>query len=173
MTRPTRADESSFDGRAFGADRDVGYRFPMSKPSKPSKSSRDSDEMTIGALAHAAGVPTSTVRYYERAGILRPRGRSAGNYRLYSNEDLQRLRFIRAAQETGFTLEDITHLFRPASCERVQSLIEARLETVETRMKALRHVRGVLRKSLGQCRDHEATGRCAVVAELSSRAKLR
>lgn len=129
--------------------------------------------MTIGALARAAGVPTSTVRYYERAGILRPRGRSAGNYRLYSNEDLQRLRFIRAAQDTGFTLEDITHLLRPTSCERVQSLIETRLEAVEARMRALRRVRGVLRKSLEECRDHEATGRCAVVAELSSRVKHR
>lgn len=129
--------------------------------------------MTIGALARAAGVPTSTVRYYERAGILRSRGRSSGNYRLYSKEDLQRLRFIRAAQETGFTLEDITHLLRPASCERVQNLIEARLETVEARMNSLRHVRRVLRTSLEQCHEHEASGRCAVVSELSSRAKSR
>ena len=52
---------------------------------------------TIGELARAADVPTSTVRYYEREAILRPTGRSASNYRLYSGADLERLRFIRAA----------------------------------------------------------------------------
>jgi len=127
--------------------------------------------MTIGALARAAGVATSTVRYYERAGLLRPSARSAGNYRLYSAADLQRLRFIRAGQATGFTLEDITYLLRPASCHRVQQLIEDRLGTVEARMKELRHVRRVLRQSLDQCREHEESGRCEVVADLSSRAK--
>jgi DNA-binding transcriptional MerR regulator len=111
------------------------------------------------------------VRYYERAGLLRPTARSAANYRLYTDEDLQRLRFVRAAQATGFTLKDITHLLRPASCHRVQQLIEDRLGQVETRMKELRHVRHVLQQSLEQCREHEATGRCEVVAELSARAK--
>ena len=127
--------------------------------------------MTIGALARAAGVPVSTVRYYERTGLLRPGTRSAGNYRLYSPADLQRLRFIRAAHATGFTLDDITHLLRPTSCGRVQQLIQDRLETLEARMKELRHVRRVLQRSFEQCRAHEATGRCHVVAELTSRAK--
>ena len=63
---------------------------------------------TIGELAKAARVPTSTVRYYEREGILRPAGRSSSNYRLYAKEDIERLRFIRGAQATGFTLRDVT-----------------------------------------------------------------
>jgi MerR family mercuric resistance operon transcriptional regulator len=126
---------------------------------------------TIGELARSAGVPISTVRYYERAGLLRPAGRSAGNYRLYTDDDLQRLRFVRAAQATGFTLEDIKQLLRPSSCHRVQRLIEERLDRVEGRMKELRQVRRVLRQSLEQCRAHAATGRCAVVAELSARAE--
>ena len=82
---------------------------------------------TIGELAKSAGVPTSTVRYYEREGILKPSGRSASNYRLYSEEDLYRLRFIRAAQATGFTLADVTVLLRPAACGDVQERIENRL----------------------------------------------
>jgi DNA-binding transcriptional MerR regulator len=124
--------------------------------------------MTIGELARAASVQASTVRYYERAGLLRPSGRSTANYRLYAVADLQRLRFIRAAQTTGFTLEDITHLLRPASCHRVQQLIEDRLAQINARMKELRHV---LRQSLVECREHEATGRCAVVGQLSARAR--
>ena len=130
-------------------------------------------ELTIGELAAAAGVPTSTVRYYERERLLRPSARSASNYRLYSEADLERLRFIRAAQATGFTLADITKLLRPAPCGRVQELIEERLQHVAERMKELRHVQRVLRTSLGTCREHEASGRCRVVEELTAGARSK
>ncbi len=128
---------------------------------------------TIGALARAADVPTSTVRYYERAGLLRPTARSAGNYRLYSEEDLHRLRFIRAAQATGFTLDDVTKLLRPAPCAKVQDLIEERLERVASRMKELRHVQRVLNASLRACHEHEESGRCEVIDTLSATANRR
>lgn len=128
-------------------------------------------ELTIGELAKTANVPTSTVRYYERAGLLRARQRSVSNYRLYSDDDLQRLRFIRAAQATGFTLADITQLLRPAPCGKVQHLIEDRLAHVTARMKELRHVQKVLKQSLELCREHEETGRCEVVETLSAQAK--
>ena len=131
----------------------------------------DSTRLTIGQLARAAEVPTSTVRYYERAGLLRARRRSASNYRLYSDEDLQRLRFIRAAQATGFTLDDITQLLRPAPCHRVQALIEERLAEVTDRIKNLRHVQKVLGAALEQCREHEATGRCGVIDSISVSAR--
>ncbi len=126
---------------------------------------------TIGELAKAARVPTSTVRYYEREGILQPAGRSSSNYRLYSQEDVERLRFIRAAQATGFTLRDVTELLRPAPCGKVQGLIERRLETVTDRMRELRHVQRVLRRSLEECHRHERSGRCQVIDDLSARAK--
>lgn len=127
-----------------------------------------STELTIGELASAAGVPVSTVRYYERKRLLRPSARSASNYRLYSGQDLERLRFIRAAQATGFTLKDVMTLLRPAPCERVQQLIEERLAQVSVRMKELRHVQRVLRASLETCLEHEASGRCGVVDELTA-----
>ena len=127
--------------------------------------------MTIGELANAAGVPISTVRYYERVGILKARRRSASNYRLYSEEDAQRLHFIRAAQASGFTLKDMRELLRPAPCGKVQGVIEHRLEVVEARMSELRQVRRLLRRSLEECREHERTGRCRVVDDLSARAR--
>ncbi len=126
---------------------------------------------TIGELAKAARVPTSTVRYYEREGILHPAGRSSSNYRLYAQEDVERLRFIRGAQATGFTLRDVTELLRPAPCGKVQRLIERRLETVTDRMRELRHVQRVLRRSLEECHRHERRGRCRVIDDLSARAK--
>ena len=127
--------------------------------------------LTIGELAKAAGVPTSTIRYYEREGLLTPSARSPANYRLYAPGDLERLRFIRAAQATGFKLDDVTKLLRPAPCGSVQRLIEERLGEVATRMKDLRHVQKVLRSALEECHSHEKSGRCKVVDDLSARSK--
>src|ERR1700741_1475791 len=111
---------------------------------------------TIGELARATGVPTSTVRYYERIGLLYPEGRSGGNYRLFGEEAVERLRFIRSAQATGFTLEDVTALLNlrdgaPMCCKEVQLVIEQRLAEVKRRMEDLRQVQSVLMSSLEKC----------------------
>ena len=123
---------------------------------------------TIGELAGAAEVPTSTVRYYERVGILRPTGRMSGNYRYYDERALDRLRFIRAAQATGFQLDDVRMLLELADgetsrCREVQTLIEDRLADVSRRLKSLRHVENVLREAHRLCQEAEATGHCEVI----------
>ena len=127
--------------------------------------------LTIGQLSDAAGVPTSTVRYYERRGLVRPVQRSRANYRLYSADQVQRLRFIRAAQASGFQLDDVRELLRPAPCSRVQDLIERRLRRVDEQIRELRHVRRVLHESFAECREHEPSGRCAVIDGLSVRTR--
>ena len=132
-----------------------------------------SDRLTIGELAKTAGVPASTVRYYERTGLLRRPPRSASNYRLYREEDVYRVRFIKAAQATGFTLDDVAELLKPSSCSKVQGRIEGRLEEVSARMKDLRHVQRVLKAALTTCQDHEPTGRCAVIDTLSVSARSK
>ncbi|NNL87411.1 MAG: MerR family transcriptional regulator [Myxococcales bacterium] len=126
------------------------------------------EPLTIGELAKAAGVPVSTIRYYERAKLLTTSRRSSSNYRLYNDADVARLRFIKAAQATGFTLEDVKQLLRPAPCEKVQDLIAERLRQVAERMRELRHVQKVLTASLELCHRHEETGRCKVIDELSA-----
>lgn len=128
---------------------------------------------TIGQLARAAGVPTSTVRYYERVGLLQPAGRTAGNYRLYGEEALERLRFIREAQATGFPLDDITALFHLGDgttdvCEDVQALIEDRLSDLEKRMTDLRLVQRELKATLKRCRETEWSGHCHVIDRLTA-----
>jgi MerR family mercuric resistance operon transcriptional regulator len=65
---------------------------------------------TIGGLAKAAGVGVETVRYYQRRGLLAEPARPAGEVLRYGAEDLRRLRFIRAAQASGFTLGEIGEL---------------------------------------------------------------
>jgi len=128
---------------------------------------------TIGGLARAAGVPTSTVRYYERRELLRSEGRSRGNYRLYGPGALERLRFVRSAQAAGFTLSDITLLLRfrdgdPAPCREVQGLITKRLTRVAEQIKQLKGVETMLQRWLGVCRRSERTGKCGVLDGLGA-----
>jgi MerR family mercuric resistance operon transcriptional regulator len=132
-----------------------------------------STEYTIGRLAAAADIPTSTVRYYERIGLLTPNDRSEGNYRLYSEESLERLRFIRAAHAAGFTLDDVATLLglrvaANAPCEDVQLLMEQRLAEVKSRMDELRHVERVLKSFLKKCRQTSRKGHCAVLDKLNA-----
>jgi MerR family mercuric resistance operon transcriptional regulator len=131
------------------------------------------ERYTISQLAGAANVPTSTVRYYERVGLLEPEDRSQGNYRLYTGESLRQLRFIRAAQAIGFTLDDVKLLLgsqdeTTPSCHDVQHLIEERLDEIDKRLSDLRHVQKVLRVALQKCRKTEQKGCCHVLETLRS-----
>ena len=126
---------------------------------------------TISQLAEAVDVPTTTLRYYERSGLLYPEDRSQGNYRLYSDESLRRLKFIRAAQAIGFTLDDVKLLLgnnqgEPLACGDVETLIADRLAEIDSRLKDLRHVQRVLRSALESCRETERTAGCPVLSTL-------
>ncbi|QDT52744.1 Mercuric resistance operon regulatory protein [Caulifigura coniformis] len=130
-----------------------------------------SKQYTISQLAQAADIPTTTVRYYERVGLVEPEDRTVGNYRLYSEESLRKLKFIRAAQAIGFTLDDVKALLSTpnntaASCREVQSRIENRLAEVDQRLKDLRHVQRVLKASLEKCKDTEQADCCHVIETL-------
>ena len=130
-------------------------------------------EYTIGELAKATDVATSTLRYYERRGLVEPDNRSAGNYRLYGPETLERVRFIRAAQATGFTLDDVAMLLdvrvaANTACEDVQVLMEGRLANVKNRMAELNHVQAVLTSFLKKCQATKRRGHCAVIEELNA-----
>lgn len=130
-----------------------------------------SRQFTISQLAKAAKVPTTTIRYYERAGLLQPEDRSEGNYRLYSDESLQRLRFIRAAQSVGFTLDDVKALLgsqegQPPLCRDVRVLIEERLADIGKRLAELQQVQRVLTAALRKCRRSRQDGCCHVIESL-------
>lgn len=128
---------------------------------------------TIADLSHAASVPVTTLRYYERAGLLQPESRSHGNYRLYTNASLRRIKFIRAAQALGFTLDNVRELLGrdaedPPPCRQVQTIIEGRLADIEQRLKDLRRVQRVLKSSLSKCKQFEQESCCHVVETLRS-----
>ncbi len=127
---------------------------------------------TIGELAEAGGVPRSTLRYYERSGLMAPTGRTDGNYRYYDTEALERLRFIRAAQAAGFTLTDVSGLLdlrdgSRAPCREVETLIEKRLAEITAKRKELWSLEEVLRASLQLCRATLNKSHCDVIENLS------
>ena len=129
---------------------------------------------TIGQLARSAGVPVSTLRYYERAGLLRPDARTGGNYRSYSQTSLARLRFIRAAQATGFSLRDVRELLGLAGsdgspCEEVESVTRKRLAEVRQRIRELRQVEAVLARSMAACCKGESLDLCNEIGRLAGR----
>ena len=133
----------------------------------------------IGELAKKAGVATTTVRYYERRGLLHPATRAgSGEYRVYGEDELTQLRFIRTAQASGFALEDVAILLglrdcQTTPCQEVQTVIETRLDDVKRRVSDLQRVERVLKKSLRMCRQKERTGRCDVIDTLSVASERR
>lgn len=130
--------------------------------------------LTIGEVARAGEVPASTLRYYERQGLVRPAQRSRAGYRLYEAEAVERLEFIRAGQAVGFTLDDIRALLElngDSPCKQVQALIERRLAEVDDKLTDLQRVRRALADALERCRRSKKG--CAVVADLKRGPKNR
>ncbi|MBW3659714.1 MAG: heavy metal-responsive transcriptional regulator [Actinobacteria bacterium] len=107
--------------------------------------------MRIGELAVATDTPTSTLRYYERAGLLPPPARTGTGYRDYSREAADRVAFIRRAQAAGLTLAQIGEVLAirddgRTPCAHVAGLVDERLEDIDRRLDDLRRARDELRR---------------------------
>ena len=123
---------------------------------------------TIGVLAKSAGCRVETIRYYERRGLIIPVGRTPSGYRLYDEDSLKRLLFIRHAKDLGFTLEEIKELLRlridsSSVCEKVRERTEAKLRTVERRISSLLSIRRILRGLIRACRMRRPTEDCPIL----------
>ncbi len=132
----------------------------------------NSQGMTIGRTAKAAGVPATTLRYYEREGLLEAPVRTTAGYRMYDDQAVERLRFIRAAQAVGFTLDDIRKLLQldsGESCGDVQKLLERRIGEVDRKMAELKYVRTALGKALKQCEKSDRN--CPILINLSAQSR--
>ncbi|MBS9435271.1 Zn(2+)-responsive transcriptional regulator [Photorhabdus luminescens] len=111
----------------------------------------------IGQLAKLANVTPDTVRFYEKQGMMEHQNRTEGGYRLYTEQDLQRLRFIRYAKQLGFTLEAITELLSirvdPAhhTCEESKQIVDSRLIEVEEKLLEMRKMRDSLKMLSDAC----------------------
>ncbi|MCZ7664186.1 MAG: heavy metal-responsive transcriptional regulator [Thermoleophilia bacterium] len=114
--------------------------------------------MSIGKVAHAAGVGVETVRYYERQGLVARPSREHGAYRLYPPEAVARVRFIRRAKGLGFTLREIAELLRlgaepDSACDDVRLRAEAKIAAIDTKIDTLRQMREALLELAELCRE--------------------
>lgn len=128
--------------------------------------------LTIGVLAKQADVGAGTLRYYERLGLLSPAGRSGAGYRLYHATDLQRLRFIRRAQQLGFSLEQIALLLKlsqdhDAQAVDVRRVAEDKLADITERIRDLQRIQEALRALAARCHGDGAASHCPILAALN------
>ena len=129
--------------------------------------------LTIGTLAKATATKIETIRYYERVGLLPRLGRTAGNYRSYSESHLARLSFVRRSRELGFSIEDVRGLLRLADqkkrdCASVGAIAGAHAADVERKISDLKALRRELRALMAQC-EKGRVDECRVLQALSPR----
>jgi DNA-binding transcriptional MerR regulator len=124
--------------------------------------------MAIGEVAARAGVPTSTVRYYDRRGLLAADGRTSG-HRRYSEESLRRLVFIGMLQDAGLSLDDIIGVLNATDVKEWKAIGRARLAALDEEIAKLQAARSYLAGAL-LCRyDHPATDCKVMGAEIDRR----
>jgi MerR family mercuric resistance operon transcriptional regulator len=123
-------------------------------------------QMTIGRLAAAAGAHVETIRYYQRRGLLPEPKRPAGGVRRYGEDAAARLRFIKRAQDIGFTLDEVAELLKlERGCRDAHDLAAAKLVGVERRLADLKRIRKTLRELIGRCEEGRAES-CPIIDSL-------
>lgn len=133
---------------------------------------RDREVLTIGAVAHAAGVNVETVRFYQRRGLLREPDKPARGIRRYEPSDVQRLRFVRSAQRLGFSLGEIADLLRlddGTHCAQARVLAEHKLDDVRAKLADLRRMEAALAQLVRACQDRKGSVSCPLIASLHDR----
>jgi DNA-binding transcriptional MerR regulator len=132
----------------------------------------------IGQVAREAGLGIHAIRFYEREGLLKVPLRSEGGYRIFDQDALRDLKFIRKAQELGFSLTEIRELLALQrtsfqGCSHVRDLLREKREHVEEKIQDLVKLQDELKAALRKCnRDLKRTGNrveksCPVLEELA------
>ena len=131
--------------------------------------------MWITETARAAGVNAQTLRYYERRGLLARPPRRGSGYREYSADAVRIVRFIKKAQELGFSLDEIDELVRLRGIRRgerhkVRALAERKIEAIDRKIAQLRSMREALDALIVSCR-HGADAHCPIIEALNDSAE--
>lgn len=130
--------------------------------------------LTIGQLAKAARVNPQTLRFYERKGILKPVSRLDSKYRVYDQESLKRLRFIKQAQEMGFSLDEIQSLLNlrvrsVQRCDQVRAKAELKLKDVRARIAQLRRLEQTLAELISDCEGRIVSDCCPIIDKMEDK----
>jgi MerR family copper efflux transcriptional regulator len=129
------------------------------------------NQLTIGKLALEAGVNVETIRYYQRRRLLSKPQRPAAGFRSYTEQDLQRIRFIKRAQELGFSLKEIQELLNlrvdsRSACAQVESKADRKIQDIDGKIKSLKQIRGALLKLKNSCQSTAPLAGCPVLEAL-------
>jgi len=113
-------------------------------------------QLRIGDLAKRTSLSVEAIRFYEKRELLPPPARSSGRFRLYSPDDVARVRFIQQMQGLGFSLQEIKQLVRlrvhqVESCELVRDLLQEKLTVVRARVAKLQSLESELVADLNKC----------------------
>ena len=122
----------------------------------------------ISKLAKALNINVETVRFYERWGLITQPPKPDTGYRHYPEETVNRIRFIKRAQELGFTLDEISNLLslNDYPCSQVQDLAELKLIAVKEKMADLRRLEKALKALLAQCQSNDDDSHCPIIDSL-------
>ncbi len=129
--------------------------------------------LTIGKIAKAAGLGIETVRFYEKEGLIDPPQRTEANYRIYSQHEILRLRFIKRAKKLGFTLKEIKDLLSlqhdpHATKADVKHQTEAKIANIDEKIRVLTRMKKIL-ESLDACCDGQGpTSECPILDALET-----
>ena len=127
--------------------------------------------LTIGRLARLGGVNLEAIRYYERQGLLPKPPRTSSGYRLFPAEAARRLRFIKRAQELGFTLSEIRELLSlrvrsSASRTAIRARAHAKIAEVDQKVRALQAIKHALRTLTDRCEHCDPHDPCPILQSL-------
>ena len=128
------------------------------------------DHLTIGQVAKEAGVHKETIRYYQALGLVPEPRRPPGSVRRYGAETVGRLRFIKRAQELGFTLEEVGKLLLledGQSCSETRKLAQHKLSLIKTRIVDLNRMRRLLEGLIEECAQGRQPRACPIISTLS------
>ncbi len=125
---------------------------------------------TRGVLAQRSGVNAETIRYYEKVMLLPEPGRSGGGYRVYTEDDYQRLCFIRRCRDMGFSLEEIRGLLslvdgEQVSCEQVKRMADNHLADIKSKIADLKKMQRTLRELSSNCSGNDVPD-CPIIDAL-------
>jgi len=124
---------------------------------------------TIGSLADAAGVNVETIRFYQRRGLLSEPERPMGSIRRYADADLARVRFIKAGQRLGFSLDEIAELLKledGSHCSAARAQAELKLRDVRIKLADLQRIEHALQGLIERCDSVRGKIRCPLIAAL-------
>lgn len=126
--------------------------------------------MTIGKLANQANVTIETIRHYQRIGLLQEPAKPEQGYRSYPEENLIKIRFIKRAQQAGFSLKEVAEIMALSNnqCADVKHIAEQKIAHINHQIDALLNLRSDLMQLIKGCQADNSTGRCALIETLAS-----